>query len=384
MALQTSGEISLFDIRDEFGQSNPVNLLDYYRGGGIVPDVDANSNVPTSGAISIQDFYGAMNLSPFTVYSGSASAPNEYNEITLPTPVPVGESFIMVSCTGVSQPRRTIGQWTLIDSSGGNWTKMSVEFENAHTDRVAEWQVITCPDFNVQQIKTTVSGTSTDVSISSIDTSKSFVYHTNQHLPRIGESSWRSRFTSSTNVRFEGSSNNDSRGATLFVIEWEGATVRRGTTSMTGTSTSPTHTSVDLSKSFVLFSFYTDNTEVPEASDIATRCRQTNSTTVEFTRTTSNFTMWYSYEVIEHPLISVQRSSSTSAFTDTNFSISSVDTSKSFLAVNPTLGNASLTGTGEQELSHNRHYFTSSTNVRVSRFLTNGRDLNIHIQAVSS
>ena len=62
MALQTSGEISLFDIRDEFGQSNPVNLLDYYRGGGIVPDIPDNSSVPTSGSISVQDFYGATDV----------------------------------------------------------------------------------------------------------------------------------------------------------------------------------------------------------------------------------------------------------------------------------------------------------------------------------
>ena len=62
MALQTSGEISLYDIRDEFGQSNPVPIQDYYRGGGIVPDIPENSSVPTSGSISVQDFYGATDL----------------------------------------------------------------------------------------------------------------------------------------------------------------------------------------------------------------------------------------------------------------------------------------------------------------------------------
>jgi hypothetical protein len=64
MALQTSGKISLGDIRDEFGGSNPVRLSDYYRGGGIVPDVPSNSGVPTSGTIKITDLYGATSYVP--------------------------------------------------------------------------------------------------------------------------------------------------------------------------------------------------------------------------------------------------------------------------------------------------------------------------------
>jgi len=62
MALQTSGEISLYNIRNEFDQPFPVPLQDYYRGGGIVPDISENSSVPTSGSISVQDFYGATDL----------------------------------------------------------------------------------------------------------------------------------------------------------------------------------------------------------------------------------------------------------------------------------------------------------------------------------
>lgn len=65
MALPTSGPISASMIRDEFGQSNPVPISSYYRGGGIVPDIAANSNVPTSpGTISYSNFYGASNAGP--------------------------------------------------------------------------------------------------------------------------------------------------------------------------------------------------------------------------------------------------------------------------------------------------------------------------------
>jgi hypothetical protein len=61
MALPITGKLTLGDIRDEFGGSNPVRISDYYRGGGIVPNTATNSDVPTSGTIKLSDFYGASN-----------------------------------------------------------------------------------------------------------------------------------------------------------------------------------------------------------------------------------------------------------------------------------------------------------------------------------
>ncbi len=36
MALPTSGAISWSMIQTEFGGSNPINISEYYRGGGVV------------------------------------------------------------------------------------------------------------------------------------------------------------------------------------------------------------------------------------------------------------------------------------------------------------------------------------------------------------
>jgi len=58
MALQSSGAISLNDIQTEFGGTNPISLSEYYRNGSYV--TSNNTNVPTSGAISIGNFYGAV------------------------------------------------------------------------------------------------------------------------------------------------------------------------------------------------------------------------------------------------------------------------------------------------------------------------------------
>jgi hypothetical protein len=62
MAIQASGEITLSDIQAEFGGSNPVGLSEYYRGGAYVPSTAPTANIPSAGAISLSDFYGAANV----------------------------------------------------------------------------------------------------------------------------------------------------------------------------------------------------------------------------------------------------------------------------------------------------------------------------------
>lgn len=42
MPLPTSGALSMSQIRDEFGGTNPVSLSQYYRGGALVPSSVAN------------------------------------------------------------------------------------------------------------------------------------------------------------------------------------------------------------------------------------------------------------------------------------------------------------------------------------------------------
>tara|TARA_B100001093_G_C26765541_1_gene987723 strand:- start:698 stop:1495 length:798 start_codon:yes stop_codon:yes gene_type:complete len=61
MALPSSGVLTLADIQTEFGGTNPIGLSEYYRGGGLVPNTTGNAGIPTSGVISVTDFYGAAN-----------------------------------------------------------------------------------------------------------------------------------------------------------------------------------------------------------------------------------------------------------------------------------------------------------------------------------
>lgn len=64
MALPSSGNISLLDIKTEFGGDGA--LTSYYRGGAYVPNTATNAGVPTSGSIGLTHFYGASASAPFS------------------------------------------------------------------------------------------------------------------------------------------------------------------------------------------------------------------------------------------------------------------------------------------------------------------------------
>lgn len=81
MTLPSSGPLTLADIQGEFGGSNPISLSEYYAGGGLVPSGTTGTYgaVPSSGAISIQNFYGTSNAAPLSV---SISPSSLYNSRT--------------------------------------------------------------------------------------------------------------------------------------------------------------------------------------------------------------------------------------------------------------------------------------------------------------
>jgi hypothetical protein len=92
MALQGSGAISLLNLATEFGGTAPHSMSEYYLGGGLVSS--NNTGVPTSGAISLSDFYNATaaivlditsNTSNYNVLTAATAA--GYNAATDTTPI---------------------------------------------------------------------------------------------------------------------------------------------------------------------------------------------------------------------------------------------------------------------------------------------------------
>ena len=65
MTLPSSGAISINSLVGEYGGSAPHSLSEYYKGGGLVGNHANNPNVPTSGTISLSNFYGASNTPPY-------------------------------------------------------------------------------------------------------------------------------------------------------------------------------------------------------------------------------------------------------------------------------------------------------------------------------
>ena len=92
MAIPVSGPVSILDLATEFGGTAPHSMSEYYRGGGLVPN--NNTGVPTSGVISLSDFYGAVagivlditsNTSNYNILTAATAA--GYNAATDTTPI---------------------------------------------------------------------------------------------------------------------------------------------------------------------------------------------------------------------------------------------------------------------------------------------------------
>jgi len=78
MALQTSGAISLANIQTEFGGAHPISISEYY----------GSDDVPTSGTISLNDFYGTSDVLPYRGVFGlglTTASSNIIDYITIAT-----------------------------------------------------------------------------------------------------------------------------------------------------------------------------------------------------------------------------------------------------------------------------------------------------------
>lgn len=80
MTLPSSGNLDFFNIQAEYkiGPSTPIAISSYYNGGSVVPFLE-NDNVPTSGQISMSNFYSGKGFSTagliFTTASSGGKLP---------------------------------------------------------------------------------------------------------------------------------------------------------------------------------------------------------------------------------------------------------------------------------------------------------------------
>jgi len=90
MTIKSSGQLSFSEIAAEFGGAKPFSLSQFYRGGGRVPNVGANNNIPTSGVVRFSQYYSSSSY----VSGNQAFASSGY------LVVPSGVSVIYVTGCG--------------------------------------------------------------------------------------------------------------------------------------------------------------------------------------------------------------------------------------------------------------------------------------------
>lgn len=106
MAIPSSGAISLSTIQTEFGGSNPISLNEYYAGGSLVPAGTSGTYgaVPSSGAISLQNFYGTT---AFTAVFNNSENINVVSTASSGQLQSVGSAYVINSnatCTKTGAP----------------------------------------------------------------------------------------------------------------------------------------------------------------------------------------------------------------------------------------------------------------------------------------
>lgn len=135
MAIPGPGQaISINTIVTEFGGTAPHAISEYYRGGPLVANAPVNAAIPTSGQISLSNFYGASNriAIPLTI-NGVTLNYNVYNNRG-PTYVP-----------GISDITVTVGPAGGVSASVAQAYAMLVpnEFSPADTVTIINNGVIT-------------------------------------------------------------------------------------------------------------------------------------------------------------------------------------------------------------------------------------------------
>ena len=143
MALQSSGQISLANIAAEFGGAAPHSLSEYY----------GKDTVPSSGEITIGDFYGATDIlyfgngssGAFSASSGNISS-GQYTSVSISGTVSTTSSPLVVYCQGnltisgtlnVRQGVSSGSTMSVVRPSGSSTTSPTSQFSSSYESAIS-------------------------------------------------------------------------------------------------------------------------------------------------------------------------------------------------------------------------------------------------------
>ena len=134
MPVPSSGIISIQDLIDEFGGTGAVKLSDYYSGGSLVPAGTTNVDgdvIPTSGQVSLSDYYGATAVYIPDASGGSESTINSGGKtyrvhvfttsavFTVNSSYLLDVEYLVIAGGGGGGADTTGGSWNFGGASGG-------------------------------------------------------------------------------------------------------------------------------------------------------------------------------------------------------------------------------------------------------------------------
>jgi hypothetical protein len=134
MTIPASGPINLTDVQTEFGGQVPIDLGDYYAGGAYVGagTTGTYGPVPSSGPISLRDFYGTSRITTTVNYIATQYTVGQY--ITSADGItwtarnfPIADAYLWVARgtdKWVAFP--SSGTTALYSSDGINWTSTTL------------------------------------------------------------------------------------------------------------------------------------------------------------------------------------------------------------------------------------------------------------------
>ena len=95
------------DITEEFGpdgsSNTNISLKSFYRGGSRVPNITENNSVPTTGEISLKDFYNAADLS----FDGNLAGETGNFSFGTSTLIPAANSIFDMNSSGTANINHT-------------------------------------------------------------------------------------------------------------------------------------------------------------------------------------------------------------------------------------------------------------------------------------
>jgi hypothetical protein len=142
MALPTSGPLTLTNIQTEFGGTAPTSLNEYYAGGTYVAagTIGTYGQVPSSGTISVRNFYGTSNAPPIDI--------SVVNYLATQDGLSASASYITSpdSYRWVARSFPTSDTWSASAFGGNTWVVLAYGTSNAlYSTNGRDWTATSLP-----------------------------------------------------------------------------------------------------------------------------------------------------------------------------------------------------------------------------------------------